>query len=84
MSDEKLKSVIHGRTNVHIGKNGITPGLIEEIRSQIKKKKIIKVKFLDLHNFDDINDAAGQLAKATETGLVETRGHTCILRKVKA
>jgi RNA-binding protein len=81
MKDEKLKAVVHGRTNVHIGKNGITPAIIDEVKNQIKLKKIIKVKFLDLHDFDSMDQAARILADQSKSKLVETRGHTCILRK---
>ena len=42
-----LRARVHNLIpSVHIGKAGLTPGIIEETKRLLKKEKIIKVKFL--------------------------------------
>ena len=69
------------KTTIQIGKNGITQGTIEEIKTQLKKKKIVKIKFLKNADRESFKEKARSLAMKTNAELVEMRGFTIILRK---
>ncbi len=66
----------------HVGKNGVTDSLIEEINRQIKDNKLIKVKVLksalEAASRDEI---ARLLAEKTGAELVEVKGNTVVLFK---
>jgi RNA-binding protein len=62
------------KPTVWIGKQGCTETMIEEIVSQLKNRKLIKVKWLQNTEVDP--DAIAREAKAV---LVEVRGRTMIL-----
>jgi len=66
------------KPTVHVGKDGITEGLIEEIRRQIKDHELIKIKLLPSAEFDR-NEAAQELAERSDTKVVEVRGNTVVL-----
>ena len=71
---------------VRIGKKGITLGVIEEIERQLKKRHIVKIKFLhssviDRHDFKEKVDTL--LSMLNDVKLVETRGRTVIIEMVK-
>ncbi len=63
---------------IHVGKEGVSDGVIEEIKTQIKRAKIIKVKMLPAAG-EDIKDVAADIAKRAEVKCVETRGFTILL-----
>jgi RNA-binding protein len=63
---------------VHVGKEGITQMIIEEIAKQLKKTKLVKIKLLPALE-KDRKEAASELAKATTSVLVEVRGRTVVL-----
>ena len=71
-----------GPVDVHIGKNGITSGLIEHITNILQKKKIIKIKVLreEAHEVtvDRIIATVLQQIKAV---VLDVRGFTFILAK---
>jgi RNA-binding protein len=62
------------KPTVWIGKQGCTQATIGEIAAQLKKRKIIKVKWLQ--NTDVDPDAVAAAASAV---LVEVRGRTMVL-----
>jgi len=65
---------------IHVGKHGITPQLVEEVKRQVTKHKVVKVKFLRSSRVEkDCKQLAEELASATNTKLIEVRGFTCIL-----
>lgn len=81
-----MKAPDHGssmqdlRPTVWIGKQGCTETLVQEIRDQLARRKIIKVKWLQ--NADV--DPAG-VAVSAGADLVEVRGRTMVLaRRQKA
>ena len=66
-----------------VGKNGITDGLLEEIRDCIKKEGYIKVKAIpSAYGSLDRKEFFKTLADEGDFKLVEVRGHTAILGKV--
>jgi len=65
---------------VRIGKNGITPGIIEEIKKHVQKKHLVKIKLLraciEEH---DRYDIASQLSAACDAQLIHVVGNTVVL-----
>lgn len=67
---------------IRIGKNGLTNNLIEEIKKQLKKKELIKVKMLRSFLQDKNKKAvAKDLAQKTDSTLIDLVGFTVILSK---
>ena len=66
------------KPTVWIGKQGCTETMIEEIVEQLKKRKMIKVKWLQ--NIEIDPEAVASQAKAT---LVDVRGRTMVLEEKK-
>lgn len=66
----------------HVGKNGVTDSLIEEINRQLKDNKLIKVKVLK-SAMDEMSreDIAHLLVEKTGAELIEVKGNTVVLFK---
>ncbi len=64
---------------LHVGKNGITEALIDELKEQIRTKRIVKVKML--RSSGDRKKLGAELAERTGAELVEVRGFTVVLRR---
>ncbi|MDT8358633.1 MAG: YhbY family RNA-binding protein, partial [Methanomicrobiaceae archaeon] len=62
------------RPSVWIGKYGCTPEIIEEIRSQLAVRKIIKVRWLRNADVDP-----EELARLSKSRILQRRGRTVIL-----
>ena len=65
------------------GKFGITDAIKSEILSQLKKKKIVKVRFLKAAKPEDSKNFARQLATEINAVLVQQIGSTITLYKEK-
>ena len=74
MSDQTNRSMQDLKPTVWIGKQGCTQTMIDEIAAQLKKRKLIKVKWLQNTEVDP--EAIALQAKAN---LVEVRGRTMVL-----
>ena len=74
MTDENDRSMQDLRPTVWIGKQGCTETMIGEIVAQLKKRKLIKVKWLQNTEVDPESIAAQAKAR-----LVEVRGRTMVL-----
>ena len=67
---------------VRIGKAGLTESVIEEIKKQVKRRKVIKVKFLPAHAAGKDKKAfANQLAEKTGTKIVSQVGFIVVLQR---
>jgi len=66
------------KPTVWIGKQGCTETMIEEIVEQLKKRKMIKVKWLQ--NIEIDPEMVASQARAT---LVDVRGRTMVLEEKK-
>ncbi|MHC1709232.1 MAG: YhbY family RNA-binding protein [Methanomassiliicoccales archaeon] len=74
-----VKRVGHGlRPTVHVGKEGVTDTLIEEIAKQVKNRKVVKVRLLPSVE-EDRKLVAEDLAKRSSSILIEVVGHTVLL-----
>ena len=67
------------RPTVWVGKRGITSVMIDEIRRQLKDRKIIKVRWLRNTEIDP-----EAVAASAGAALVEVRGRTLVLRERKS
>jgi RNA-binding protein len=75
---ELIKRGAELKPTIHVGKGGITEGIVDEIVRQIKEKHLVKVKLLPSSDVPR-EDAANELAERTQTGLVDVRGNTVLL-----
>jgi RNA-binding protein len=67
---------------VRIGKAGITDTIIAEIKKQVRKRKIIKVKFLPAQaSGRDKSAFARELAEKSGTELVSQVGFVAVLKE---
>ncbi len=74
-----VKRVGHGlRPTVHVGKEGVTDTLIEEIAKQVKARKVVKVRLLPSVE-EDRKQVAEDLAKRSNSVMIEVVGHTVLL-----
>lgn len=74
-----VKRVGHGlRPTVHVGKEGVTEALVQEIERQIKTRKVVKVRILTSLE-GDRRRLAEDLARRSESVLIEVVGHTVLL-----
>ena len=69
---------------VRVGKNGITLSVVEEIKNHLKKKKVIKVKFLkSLMDANDKTKVFDELLEKTGAKLVHKVGFVATICKEK-
>lgn len=67
---------------INIGKSGITESLIEELKKQLKLKKLVKVRILrNAEESADMDEAGASLAESTDSYLIDIRGRTVTLYK---
>ena len=72
LSDEK--------PTIWIGKNRVSEELLKEIKKQLDKKEMVKVKILkSALEGDEAKKIASRTAEQTEASLVDVRGHTFML-----
>ena len=75
---ELVKKGSEIRPTVHVGKEGLTEGIVEEIKTQIKRNKVVKVRVLPAADLDK-DELAEELALKTGAKCVETRGFTILM-----
>ncbi len=69
------------KATVQIGKGGITYGVEREIKEQLKKRKIIKIKFLQNTDRENFKEKIEKLAEDVNAEILEIRGFTAVLKK---
>ena len=75
---ELMRRALEINPTVHVGKDGLKEGLYEEIKAQIKKNRLIKVKVLS-NSDSDTADIAAEIAENTDSVVVDVRGGVVIL-----
>ncbi len=83
--DKKTIMSLRGRAQtlkatVHLGKEGVTDSVLNELASQLKKQKLVKVRVLPSAESES-REIARELAARTEAVLIEIRGHTIVLAR---
>jgi RNA-binding protein len=63
---------------VHVGKEGIDEGVLNEITAQLKSARLIKVRVLTTVDIDP-KTAAEELASSTNSVIVDVRGGVVVL-----
>lgn len=67
-----------------IGKNGVTEGVVAELRSWLEREPLVKVKLLKSSREEaDAKSVAQDLAERAGAVLVEVRGHTALFYRGK-
>ena len=78
MSNQPDRSMQDLKPTVWIGKQGCTETMIDEIVEQLKKRKMIKVKWLQNIEIDPET-----VASQAQARLVDVRGRTMVLEEIK-
>ncbi len=72
------------KPTVFIGKKGLTVTLVQEIAKQLKHNKTVKIKSIGHPLRDEkLRVAIEDICGSTDSALVEIRGNTFILRRMK-
>lgn len=66
------------KATMHVGKEGVSEGVVEELRNQLKSAKLVKVKVL-ASSADMKREMAEELAGKAGAELLEVRGNTLLL-----
>lgn len=75
---ELMRRALEISPTVHVGKDGLKESLYEEIKAQIKKNRLIKIKVLS--NADsETEEIANAIAENTGSVVVDVRGSVVIL-----
>ncbi|MDO8725649.1 MAG: YhbY family RNA-binding protein [Candidatus Methanoperedens sp.] len=78
---EHRKSATALEPALQVGKSG-TGAVVDELKIQLKKLKLVKVKFLKSAYFEgDKNELSEKLANMTGSELIEVRGNTAVFRR---
>lgn len=65
---------------IHIGKNGLTDPIVDELKNQIKANRLVKVKILkSTFENEDTIELSQKIADATNTTLIDVRGNNVVL-----
>ncbi len=68
-------------STLHVGKSGIEP-IVDELKNQLKNKKLVKVKFLRSAFIETgKKELAQKLADLTRSELIEVRGNTAVFSR---
>ena len=79
MISEKVKKAKAEHPTIRIGKNGLSEGLLNEIKRQLKEHEVVKIR-IGIKN-EDRREIAKKVAELVNAKLVEVRGYTFILMK---
>jgi len=77
----KKRKVAQHRADVNIGKRGLHPGIIEEIRRQLDLQNVVKIRILKSARKIVDEKAIEELARSLNAVIIDSRGYTYILAK---
>ncbi|MCU0860985.1 MAG: YhbY family RNA-binding protein [Methanomassiliicoccales archaeon] len=66
------------KATMHVGKDGASEGVVEELVNQLKANKLVKVKVL-ASSSEQKREIAEELASRSGAVLIEVRGNTILL-----
>jgi len=75
---ELMRRAVDLNPTVHVGKDGLDQGVFEEVSTQLKKNRVIKVKVLS-NSEDGAKTVAEAIAEATGSVVVDVRGGVLVL-----
>ncbi|HME87208.1 MAG TPA: YhbY family RNA-binding protein [Candidatus Nanoarchaeia archaeon] len=81
MNKKELRSKAKTMTaTMNIGKEGLTETVIEEIKKQLRQKKLIKIKMMQsLAQDKNKDDVAAELVEKTDAVLIDRIGFVIVL-----
>jgi len=72
------------KPTIWIGKEGVSSHILNEISRQLEKREMVKVKVLkSALKEEETREVASKIAQETESTLIDVRGHTIILYKLR-
>lgn len=64
---------------VKVGKSGVTPTIVDELKAQVERRGLVKVGLLKSATWEEgKGNIAEELAERTGADLVEVRGNTAV------
>jgi len=66
------------KPTIHVGKDGVTDSLIEEVKLQVKTRKVVKIRMLPASG-DDKDVTADEISERSGAILVDVRGSIILL-----
>lgn len=75
---ELMRRALNDNHVVHVGKDGLKDSLYDEIKAQIKRNHLIKIKILENAEIET-DEIANIISKNTESIVVDVRGNVIIL-----
>jgi RNA-binding protein len=74
----RLRSLAHGlKPLVHVGKNGVTEGVIDDADRALRDHELVKIRFLNYK--EQRKELSEIIAGETRSGIVEIIGNTLLL-----
>jgi RNA-binding protein len=74
----RLRGLAHGlKPLVHVGKNGVTKGVIDDADRALRDHELVKIRFLNYK--EQRKELSETIAGETRSGIVEIIGNTLIL-----
>jgi len=68
------------RPTLHIGKDGVSESVLEELGRQLKAAKLVKVRVL-VSLEGDRREVAAEIARRSSSTLIDVRGSTIVLAR---
>ncbi len=68
------------KVTLHVGKDGVTEEVAEELARQLRKSRLVKVRLQPSLEMGR-DEAGAELARVSSSTLVEVRGRTVLLSK---
>ena len=65
---------------VRIGKSGITESIIEELKGQLKQKKLVKAKVLGCDR-NEVKRISEELSQRSKSELIDVKGNVIVMYK---
>ena len=82
MNKELIKESKNIEPILRIGKNGLTETVLKDIKDHLRKRKLIKVKFLRAFIKDkNKKEAAKEIADKTDSEIIQQIGFVIVLYK---
>ena len=69
--------------SIRVGKAGITENLVKQVKMQLKKRKVIKVKFLPSAIKDNKKELVKDLAERAHAKVIHKVGFIAVLERLK-
>ncbi|MEF8874540.1 MAG: YhbY family RNA-binding protein [Candidatus Thermoplasmatota archaeon] len=80
MDKEKAKKMGQDlQPTLHIGKDGVTKSLLNELDKQLEKRELVKIKVNRNDPLQDVEKTAEELETSSIGELIEVRGKTILM-----